>query len=103
MVAYRKRAFYRQESGDSRGAIDDYSHVIESDPKDVQSLRRRGYARLQIHEFDAAIADLSAAIALNPKDGQAYSLRGLAYEAKRDTKRADLDFATMRQLDAAAR
>jgi Tfp pilus assembly protein PilF len=51
------------------------------------------------HEPDAAILDLSAAIALNPRDIVAYRYRALAYDAKRDTKRADMDFARERQLE----
>jgi hypothetical protein len=49
------------------------------------------------------VVDLTAAIALNPKDIVAYRFRALAFDAKRDTKRASMGFETQRQLDTAAR
>jgi hypothetical protein len=45
------------------------------------------------------IVDLTAAIALNPQDIVAYRFRALAYDAKRDTTRADLDFAAEKKLE----
>jgi Flp pilus assembly protein TadD len=55
------------------------------------------------HEPDAAVTDLTAAIALNPKDGLAYRFRGLAYDAKKDPRRAELDYAALKQIDPTAR
>jgi tetratricopeptide (TPR) repeat protein len=102
-VAYRQRSFFRQETGDGRGAIEDYDQVIEMNPHDAEALRGRGYIRLKQHELGAAIDDLTAAIALNPRDALAFRFRSLAYTAKRDSKRAEIDDATARKLDPTAR
>jgi Flp pilus assembly protein TadD len=71
--------------------------------KDSEALRGRGRAHLELHQTDAAILDLSAAIALNVSDARAYRYRALAYEAKKDVRHADLDFAAAARLDPKGR
>lgn len=81
------------------GAIEDYSHVINLNPKDAEALRGRGLAHLHLHEYKAAIADLIAAIALNPTDLRAYRYRSLAFEGNNDFWHEELDDAMTRRLD----
>jgi tetratricopeptide (TPR) repeat protein len=59
----------------------------------------RGFSYLKKKDYDHAIADLDNAIRLYHKSARSFRNRGLAYEAKGDAARAQVDFETAKQLD----
>ena len=63
---------------DYRGAIADYTKVIEIDPNDATAYHERGFAKLQLKDNRGAIADYTKAIEIDPNDAIAYNGRGLA-------------------------
>ena len=72
------RADMRFEEGDFRGAIVDYSLVLEEDPKLARAYNNRGVARLRLGDFQGALLDLDQALSLTPYIGEGYYNRALA-------------------------
>jgi len=63
-VAWCGRAAARHAAGQLAAAVDDLSHVLESDPDNADVLAARGDILLASGEFDGAIADFNRAIVL---------------------------------------
>ena len=69
---YEKQGQYPQ-------AIEIYTKIIKSNPKNIAAYYNRGLAYTLKEKYDLAIQDYSQAIALNPQDATAYNNRGNAY------------------------
>jgi tetratricopeptide (TPR) repeat protein len=93
------RGSARGFNGDVNGAIADFGHAVELDPKLASAIYDRGIARLQKDDFDGAIADLNRAIELNPTTADYYNDRGLAKLRKGDNDGAIADFTRAIELD----
>jgi tetratricopeptide (TPR) repeat protein len=87
-VPYGSRPYYLQ-------ALDDYSVVLQLDPKDADAFRERGMVHARLGDLDKAIADYTQAIKVRPDFADAYRSRSKAYRDKGDVDRAvaDLDQA----------
>lgn len=64
--------------GDFKGAIADYTKVIELDPKNADAFNSRGEAKFDSGDKQGAIADYTRTIELDPKYADAYNNRGSA-------------------------
>ncbi len=85
-------AFKKFEVGDYKGAIGDYSRVLEIDPNNVSALYNRGVSRQNIGNFKAAIKDFTKVIELKPKFAQGHNNRGVCYRKLEDNENAIKDF-----------
>ena len=75
-------AYQFMKSGNFSDAIDNYSKILELQPKDEQALLNRAIAYTQVDRFDEAIWDLDAFLILNPNNksvlnGKAFILEKL--------------------------
>ena len=75
-AAYYNRAYTKQGKGDIDGAIADYTHAIELDPRCARCYHNRGGSYFNKKQYDAAIKDLQKATELDPKSGVDYSSLG---------------------------
>ncbi|WP_048920848.1 tetratricopeptide repeat protein [Rufibacter radiotolerans] len=76
IASLSKRAIESFHDGDYKQAIQDYTKVLEVNPKDYLAYQLRGEAKSNLGEDKAAILDFDAALQLNPALASAYTLRG---------------------------
>ncbi len=70
-ITYFHRGDAKDELGDYRGAIEDYTMAIKLNP-DVGAYYNRGNARKKLGDYEGAIADYDSVNSLNPEDISAY-------------------------------
>jgi len=98
-VDFFNRGYAKQAKGDLDGAIADYTHALELDPKHASVYNNRGNAKRAKGDLDGAIADYARALELDPKYVFAYNNRGIARQAKGDLDGAIADFSRAVELD----
>ncbi|MBZ0315794.1 MAG: tetratricopeptide repeat protein [Anaerolineae bacterium] len=103
----RYRADLYMDKGDYAAAITDYNTLLSADPLpaliQVPAVRaevyaNRGYCYLEQGQFATAIEDYTAAIELNPIPSN-YLMRGNAAMFSGDVASAQVDFATVLELE----
>ncbi|MBL4653980.1 MAG: tetratricopeptide repeat protein, partial [Flavobacteriales bacterium] len=79
IAPYFNRAMVRSETKDYKGAINDFTLVIENDSlkENDAALYHRGKAKYELGQPDEALADYKAASKINPKDADYYYYSGL--------------------------
>jgi tetratricopeptide (TPR) repeat protein len=92
------RAQWRQERELYRLAIEDFTEVIDRDPKMARAWRSRGICHYELRQDDAALADLSKAIELNASDVWSLKTRGWVYRRLGSLDLALADFSQSVQL-----
>src|SRR5664280_1628812 len=60
------------ENQDYKGAIDDYTKIIELSPKSSRAYASRGYAKIKLEDYKGAIDDFYAAIFVDPDNSDSY-------------------------------
>lgn len=80
------------ESGDNKGAIEDFSKAIEINSQDANAYANRGHTKSLLQDHVGAIRDFNMAIELNPKNAYAYAHRGLEKSLLGDLRGAIEDF-----------
>lgn len=75
--AYRQRGFERARTGNSEGALADWTRALEMDPASALTRGRRGWAFLN-HADKLALADFEAALKLDPGSADLHTGRGYA-------------------------
>lgn len=60
-------------------SIDDFSVVLEREPKNLDALFARGNSYLQDRYYQHAIDDFDKVLKVDKKNDNVYSLRGMAY------------------------
>lgn len=70
---YYNRGDSKHISGDDKGAIKEYTKVIELDPKYPNVYSDRGVCKYNLKDYEGAFADFSKAVEINPKDTYAFS------------------------------
>lgn len=80
-------------------ALEDYSNVIESNPKLGAAYNNRGLVYGDVGEYEQALADFTKAIELLPRSPIPYNNRGITYFAQGDTERALRDLGQAIELD----
>lgn len=88
----------KASEGDLNGAIAEFNHLIQLNPKDAIAYYNRGLLEANKGDFDIAIADLNHAIQLSPRFARAYSDRGSVKATKGDIDGAIADFNYAIQL-----
>lgn len=82
LTGYRLRAWIHWYTEQHVEARDDYTHLLELDPDQVDLLNSRGQVQAEMGEFQAALHDLDAAVAKSREAGQkqllAFALNGRA-------------------------
>jgi tetratricopeptide (TPR) repeat protein len=89
---FYNRGVMRRMSGDTAGAIEDYTKAIEIDPKFASAYYNRGIARYAMKDAAGAIQDYTKAIELRPDFSDAYGNRGIIYAESGNAKTAFADF-----------
>ena len=62
----------KQKQGDYKGAIADFTKVLEINPQDAKAYNERGIAKNGLKDYLGAIADFTKAIEINPRDAYIY-------------------------------
>lgn len=97
-MALTQRAMTRQELGDYRGALADFTSAMSANPGEkfrLLSSRANTYARL--NDYKHAIADANAALAMSPT-AIGYANRGTMYLRMRKLNEATQDYSTAVRL-----
>jgi tetratricopeptide (TPR) repeat protein len=92
-AAYFYKAIARDDLGDKRGAITDYSQAIAIDPRFANAYINRGAAKYDLGDKEGAIADFDQVIAINPQYANAYGNRGIARSDLGDMQGAIADYS----------
>ena len=81
-----------------KGAIEDYSRVIELDPKHKWAYLSRGAAKNKLNEFKEAMIDFTKVLELDPKDQEAYNNRGFSKKGLDDQAGACADWNKSKKM-----
>tara|TARA_Y100001968_G_scaffold303434_1_gene317597 strand:+ start:1382 stop:1951 length:570 start_codon:yes stop_codon:yes gene_type:complete len=100
--AYQNRGVAKWNLGNSSGAINDYTKVIELNPNNIDLLAaayaNRGDIKRISGHFSGAIIDLNKAIELNPNYTGVYFIRAYARKNSGDNKGACSDWKKAEEL-----
>jgi tetratricopeptide (TPR) repeat protein len=93
--AYLARGLTREQMGEQRRALEDYSRAVRLDGELERAYYHRGLLFLDLGEFDRAFQDQNRALELDSAHAEAFTARGRARAALGDTQWAlnDLDRA----------
>ena len=81
--AYEHRGRTKYMLGDGRGAIKDYTYVLQHKPSNI-IIVNRGMAYRLINDYESALADFDMGIRLDPNDEEAYAGKGdVLFEVKK--------------------
>lgn len=83
----------------SRAAIDQFTKLVNENPKNPGPYIKRGNVWLNLNEIESAIADFNEAIKLDPNSILAYNNRGAAWFSKGDFDKAIKDYSEAIKLD----
>lgn len=86
-------------SGDSNGAIADFSKAIELDSKNMNYYLQRGMAYGLSGDYESAVKDYSIVISAEPKHVFAYISRGAAYNKTKKFEKALNDLNKALDID----
>ena len=88
---YNTRGNEKGDSGDTYGAISDFTKAIEKNPNYDSAYVNRGATKFKLKDYYGAIADYNKAIEINPSDATYYTVRGWIRYQLGDIKRACSD------------
>jgi tetratricopeptide (TPR) repeat protein len=95
---YNDRGMSKYQSGDAKGAIDDYTMAIQLAPRNDLLYCHRGVVKLTLlNDFKGAIADFDRALDINPESSVAYYSRAAAKEWLGNLEGAKEDFGFARR------
>jgi tetratricopeptide (TPR) repeat protein len=91
--AYLCRGIIREQIGEEKRALEDYTRAIRLDPNLVEATYRRGLLYAKTGDFDKALVDQSQVLELDPSHSGGYTARGVARAFLGDSQWAlqDLD------------
>ncbi len=90
--AYVNRGTVKYQSGDKKGAIDDYDKAIQLNPQYTGAYVDRGLAKSDLGDNNGAMSDYERAIAIDPQFAEAYVSRGIAKAESGNKKAAIVDY-----------
>ena len=102
MYTYMSRGQLCLETGDTLGAVDDFSRAIAVDRFYAPAYAARGYIALLRESYADAIPDFNEAIRLEPDNEGYYINRGLARYYSHDYRGVLADFDRVLQLNPAS-
>lgn len=98
--AYYGLAYYFQENGNPRGAINTYQSMLKVSPDNPSALHNIGYVYLfELNEKDSAIIYFDKAIRKDVRYLNAIYHRGYAYELKGNKVAAKTDYEAVLRMD----
>ena len=97
---YFRRGYAKEEIGDYRGAIADYTEAIRLKPDFAYAYGNRGAVKSKLGQHFAAITDYDIAIRLKPNFAQAYNNRGLTKDKLEQYAAAVADYNTAIRLES---
>jgi tetratricopeptide (TPR) repeat protein/predicted Ser/Thr protein kinase len=81
----------RHQTGDLKGAVADYTRIIELDPKYESAYEHRGFTRHVLEDHKGALSDYNKLIELRPNDSSAYGNRAVVRRDLGDAQGAMTD------------
>jgi tetratricopeptide (TPR) repeat protein len=75
---YKRLGKAKQDRGDNKGAIADYTRAIELNPNFDKAYFNRGLAKHALGNYSGAIADYNKSLEILPNDSDAYNNRGIS-------------------------
>jgi tetratricopeptide (TPR) repeat protein len=96
---YLERGYEKSQSGDKRGALDDYSKALDLNPRYVRAWYNRGVIKDVLGDRPGSIADYDEAIKLDPKHVSAHYNRALMKRHLGDNDGALIDYNKAIELD----
>ena len=90
-VKHSNTGFTKYNLKDYKGAIADFTKVIELDPDYVYAYFWRGMAKNKLENYQGAIADFTKVIELDPNNADAYYNRGIKKSILKDLSGACAD------------
>ena len=92
-------AYEMGESGNHKGAILNFTKVLELEPNDYMAYMNRGWNKAQLGDYYAAISDYNKAIVLNPQYVKAYYNRAWSKKEIGDIQGSIADYTKVIDLD----
>jgi tetratricopeptide (TPR) repeat protein len=101
---YRQKGKAKIELKDYKGALKDWSVILDNNAKDEEALISRGVCKINLNDNTGAIVDLDEAIKINSGNPVSYCNRGVAKSGNKIYVEAlkDLDYAIKLKFDYAA-
>lgn len=96
-LAHRANIFY--EMGNVKKAIEEWDHVLASEPEYAYGYYRRGWFKELAGDIDGAIEDLSMCTVLDPNYSYAWGTRGDIYNKVGKKELAEADFNKVIELE----
>jgi tetratricopeptide (TPR) repeat protein/predicted Ser/Thr protein kinase len=81
----------RHQTGDFRGAVAEFTRVLELDPKYEAAYERRAFTRQALGDFKGALADYTKVVELLPGDSSGYAHRAVVRRDLGDLEGAMID------------
>ena len=94
-----ERGYQRLQSGDYKGALEDYNEVVRLEPNEAENYLNRGLVREKLKDFAGALADYSHALKIDEKNPKAWVCRGNAVSKLGNWKEALEDYSAALLLD----
>jgi tetratricopeptide (TPR) repeat protein len=90
--AHKKRAIYRSELKDWKGAYKDFTEMERLEPTMKVTYRLRGFIRIHFKDYYGVILDMTKYIKYDTNDLEVYLMRAHAFEQVKDLKGANGDY-----------
>jgi serine/threonine protein kinase len=90
--SYNDRGVDKYNSGDHKGAIEDYTKAIKNNPNFSEAFTNRGISKRELSDHKGAIEDYNKAIKIKSNYPEAYFERGFSKESLNDQKGAIEDY-----------
>jgi tetratricopeptide (TPR) repeat protein len=94
-----ERGYQRMQSGDYKGALEDYNEVVRLEPNDAENYLNRGLVKERLRDLSGALADYSHALKLDEKNPKAWVCRGNVVSKLGNWKEAVEDYGVAIILD----
>ena len=90
---HHTRGFALRKNNDFKGAVEEYSKAIRTNPSHFKAYFNRGFAWDKLRQFDKAIQDYTTALQLDPNNAYAYYNRGISRDRASNFDEAIEDFS----------
>lgn len=94
-----ERGYQRLQSGDYKGALEDYNDVVRLEPNEPDNYINRGLVKEKLKDYAGALADYSHALKLDEKNPKAWVCRGNTVSRLGNWKEALEDYGAAIILD----
>ena len=99
-LAYNNRGFWKHQTGDTEGALDDYNQAMKLDSLNADNYINRGLLIGMSEDTEGALEDYNKSILLNKEQANAYNNRGILKSRMGDYLGAIEDLTMAISLDS---